>query len=297
MNKKFKKLIYIALIISFLSGCKNRDIDFKKKDIAPESLANLNDKTNQILKDIGKIEKINMEIEVEKESSQKKEDKNKIENEKTENIDSEVSGQVESSIQGENREEEEKQNEKSKEGQTEEDKKKQELKTKWDDIEKATEKSHENWNSYTIELIKKGITNERRVKFEKSLNKMTKAVEAKNILDIYDFGSQSILNLKPFFDLYNDEISGDTNEIKYSIYQYYIKAISGKQKESLIVLKDKEEVINKIRLKVKDNDKKLKDVDKIKFSLESMEKSLEVDSKKLFSIKKDIGIKNLEDLE
>lgn len=305
LNKIFKILIYLSLIF-ILSGCQNKDINFKQKDIAPESLSNLNQGINDILKDIGKIEKVNIGLEVEEETaSQKEDDEKKPEEDKKEESSPEESGGESGSEGDQNKENssdsgksENKEDKKSEDGESkEEDKKKDEIKKLWMDINKDIEKVHDDWNSYTTEGVKKGITSEKRLKFEKSLNKMTEAIEEENLINIYDFGSQSILNLKSFFDLYSDEINGEINEIKHSVYQYYIRAISGKKKEAMEVLKKREENINTIRLKLKDKEEKLKDVDKVNYSLESMEKSLEEDSKRLFSIKKDNAIKNLENLE
>lgn len=296
------------ILIIILSGCKKEDTEFKKKDIAPESLSKLNHGINQVLKDIGKIENIEMGIEVEEETGLEMEEPKKESEGETGEKKDEPEGKSEEET--EEKPEEESNGKKESKGSQEDDngskedmksgedeKNTDEIKKIWKDINKNIEDIHESWSSYTSEVVNKGITLDKRDKFEKSLNKTTKAIEDKIIIDIYDFASQSLVNTKPFFDLYNDEISGDINEIKYSIYQYYIRGITGKKEEAIKVLKDKEENINRIRLKLKDKEDKLKEIDKIIFTLESMEMSLEENSKRLLAIKRDVGIKDLESLE
>jgi len=69
-----------------------------------------------------------------------------------------------------------------------------------------------------------------------------------------------------------------------------------KDKEALDLLKNSEEEINKIRLKIDKDISKMKVLDKLNMSIGDMRKSLKEKSIKLYRIKRDIIIKNLEEL-
>lgn len=116
-------------------------------------------------------------------------------------------------------------------------------------------------------------------------------------MDIYDFGSQAILDLKPFYELYTDEIRGDTSQIRHDAYQAYIKASQEKIEEAVKLLENKDENINKIRLKLEGKDDKIKELEKLILSLGDMRKSFGENSKRLFMLKKDVVINNLKKLE
>jgi hypothetical protein len=175
------------------------------------------------------------------------------------------------------------------------------LKETWDSIDKNLEKIHSFWDAYEVDRIKKGGTTETGVEFESSINKMTKAVENRNIIDIYDYGSQCYLNLKTFYDLYTDEYKGEVSKIKYMVYRYYLGSLTGNKEEVVKVLKDKDESINKIRIKLEkdgnDEKEKMEELDKVAAGLRSLENTLEEDSKRLSIIKKDTIIKSLKLLE
>lgn len=170
------------------------------------------------------------------------------------------------------------------------------IKSSWDKIQLKLEDVHAKWNAYEAEGMKKGLTKESGDKFEASINTLTKAAENKNIIEIYDAASNSYLNLKPFYDLYQDEISGDIYTIKYAANQAYLKAIQGDLKAAIDLLNGREENINKIRLKQsKDEDKEK--IEKISLSLADFRKALEENSRHLFMIKKDVIVENLKNIE
>jgi hypothetical protein len=167
----------------------------------------------------------------------------------------------------------------------------------WKKIDKELENAHRMWNSFEVEGMKKGVTKERADKFEDNLNFLTTAIEKRNIIDIYDYGSQSMSNLGPMYDLYRDEIRGEIGRIKHAAYQSYLRAAQGRIEESVVLLNGTEEYINIIRQKVGTNNAKIKSLDKVALSIGDMKNSLKDNSIKLFRIKRDIIIKNLEDLE
>ncbi len=173
---------------------------------------------------------------------------------------------------------------------------KEKLLDKWEEINKKLEEIHSKWNSYEIEGMKKGVTSDISNRFKDSLNALTSSIEGKNIIGIYDYSSQTMLNLSPIFGLYKDEIWGEINKLKYLTYQSYLNTLKGDDLKTIELLKGSEEDISKIRLKLEKNDSKIKMLDKVNLSIEDMNKSLKENSIKLIRIKKDIIIKNLEEL-
>lgn len=302
MNKK--KLILYIIISMFLVACtgKNeKNISLKQKDKAPESLQKLNASLDKILDKTGEIEKIDLDIDFTEEEKQK-EQKNKSEeasnpgNEEEQKKSDEKNNKEQNSQQaGEqsNASSQEKENKDKQKEQAKSDK----LTKTWQEMDKTLEEVHSLWSAYEAEGMKKGGSGEKGNQFEVSINKMTKAVENRSIVDIYDYGSQSILNLKSFWDLYTDDYRGDIAEVKYGVYQYYLRAISNDKNGALKVINDRDENISRIRVKIEDDDKKIKELDTVAYSLKNLVNSLNEDSKRLYIIKKDTLIENLKSLE
>lgn len=279
-----------------LTGCKlqkNQSVKIQKKDKAPDSLGDVSKGLQDILSNLEEIEKIldGTYIEEEKPKEEKKDSgssntsQSQGPNQNSGNQDSNNSGKTNSDIKTIEDKEKKKAEEKA-----------DKLLKTWQKIDKKIEDIHKKWNEYELEGLKKGITTERTDKFEESINALTKSIESRNIKEIYDYGSQSMLALGPIFELYKDEIAGEINRIKYATYQSYLNAIEEKDNEALDILKNSEEEINKIRLKIEKDTSKIKVLDKVNMSIVDMRKSLKEKSIKLYRIKKDVIIKNLEEL-
>ena len=266
----------------------------QKKDKAPDSLGDVSKGLQDIISNLEEIEKILDGTYIEEEEKPKEEKKDpgssntsqsQGSNQNSGNQDSNNSGKTNSDIKTIEDKEKKKAEEKA-----------DKLLKTWQKIDKKIEDIHKKWNEYELEGLKKGITTERTDKFEESINALTKSIESRNIKEIYDYGSQSMLALGPIFELYKDEIAGEINRIKYATYQSYLNAIEEKDNEALDILKNSEEEINKIRLKIEKDTSKIKVLDKVNMSIVDMRKSLKEKSIKLYRIKKDVIIKNLEEL-
>ncbi|WP_353092879.1 hypothetical protein [Tissierella praeacuta] len=302
--KKIRRYILYIIIIFTLSGCragKNQTVKFEKKDKAPKSLEDINSGLQELLKEVEEVESIvdRTDFEVEKVELEKakEEEKARLENVielKNENKDS---SENESSANGKkgSQKKENSQDTKNKEEKKSPDRE-EKLLDKWEKINKKLEDIHDKWNNYESEGMKKGMTSDMSSRFKDSLNALTKAVEGKKIIEIYDYASQSMLNLSPMFGLYKDEIWGEINKLKYATYQFYINALKKENFNSIDLLKNYEENISKIRLKLEKNDSKIKVLDKVSLSIEDINKLSRESSIKLIRIKKDIIIKNLEEL-
>ncbi len=302
-------LIYVILVL-VLVGCKqnNNQPSIKPKDKAPESLDSLAKGIDDLLKTIGDIEKLSLDIPLSEGESKKQPEQgaspeaNKQEQEdQDQEQGSGQDGEEESKNGGEsqkgfgNQQGEATQGAKDKNKSLSPDKKKEEIDNKWNEAKIKIEEIHPHWNSFEAEGQKKGLTKERADAFESSFNKMTKYLENRNIPEIYDYASQALLSLKPIYDLYTEDMGGDVSAIKYAAYQAYYRTGKGDLEGASKALTEREENINGIRLKLEE-DKKDR-VDKVNLSLLDFKDSLVENSRRLFMIKKDIIINNLKELE
>lgn len=298
-----RRLIILFIICVFVIGCKKKDDEnsqLKQKDKAPQSLGDLSKELDTLLAGVGNIERIGLNIDEEtlkKEEKNTKGDENKEQN------------------KNETPKSEEEHDEKPKEGESSnktiiktgnDDKGKQtgkpeKFKDTWISIDRSLEKSHSLWNEYGADRMNRLESSETMDKLEISLNKMTKAVEDRNILDIYDFGSQCFLDLKYIYDLYTDEYRGDVSNLKYMVYRYYLNFINKDRIEAVKVLKGREECINRIRVRLekdgKDEKEKLEALDKVAAGFKGLDNIFEEESQRLAIIKKDNLIENLKVLE
>lgn len=160
-------------------------------------------------------------------------------------------------------------------------------------LDKKIKKVHENWNKYEIEGTKKGATSDQINKFRESLNNLTLAIENLEYNNIIVTSSDVFLNMAPFFNLYRDEVYGEICLIKYYVYQGYILGEKGELDKGKEALNFSEEQVSRLNTKLEDDNKKLKDLDMLKKSIEDMKFSMKSNNKNLLKIKKDIVIKNL----
>ena len=289
------RYVIISLIfILLITGCKKqqKQTEFIIKDKAPDSINKLSDGIDDMLKSLGDIEKLNLDIPT---SDDKKDEEIQSANKASSQGDKakqsqggtqEQSSQSSSDKDANNNQQTSPQNLP----------KDEQIKILWDSIHSKLEEIHINWNDFEPDGLKKGATTQTGEKFQTAFNRMTKAVENKNIIEIYDYASQSLKNLKPFYDLYKDEIGGDISVLKYTAYGAYTMAINGDIVGAGEMLSDKEENINKIRLKMTKQDEK-QAVEKVSMSLADFKNSLPENSRTLFMIKKDIIINNLKALK
>ncbi len=307
---KLRKILLIYVILLLLVACKQEDNQnkIKPKDKAPESLNSISKGIDDILKIVGDIEKLTLNIplglsgkeEAKKARSQEGQQQGQDGGQSSKNSESKKeassNGESKGGSSGTTEDKQGKENQDAKDNKAlTPDKKKEEMDKKWNEAQIKLEEIHPHWNSFEAEGQKKGLSRESADGFEVSLNKMTKALENRNIVEIYDFSSQALLRLKPIYDLYTEDFGGDVAAIKYAAYQAYVRAQMGDIEGASRVLTDRDENVNRIRLKVKE-DKKEK-VEKVNLSLVDFKQSLVERSRSLFMIKKDIVINNLKELE
>lgn len=314
MKRTIKYVVLYTLLLFVLTGCRsqqNMQAEIKPKDKAPESLKKLSTGIDDLLSTLSNIEKLSLDIPLPQQEEQKLQEQMKQEQAPSQG----GQGQQGQGQQGQDQQGQGKGSGGASQGgggssqgqgqgsggQQQQQKptkpsKEEKLKELWDSMQRKLEEIHPQWNAFEVEGFKKGATKENGDKFEDSFNKMTRAIEAKKIVEIYDNASNSLLNLKPFYDLYLDEIGGDVSALKYAAYQGYVRAIQGNTEGATKVLNNIEENVNKLRLKMTEEDKK-QSIEKASLSLSDLKDSLSENSRGLFLIKKDIIIKNLKALE
>ncbi len=307
-DKYYKRKLYIILLllILFSTNCSKskEEVKYKKKDKAPDSISSVSDNIQDILKNTEKIEMLLDGTYIEKENKKRPDEKEKEKEDTNNSKMEENKSQGEKDTQNsedksleDNTEDVDKPKKDKEEKKENEDEKNKESKENWEKIQKKIEDIHQKWNDYENEGIKKGMTGEMADDFRNSLSELTKSIEDKNIEDIYNFAAECFLNLNPIFNLYQDEIKGEINKIKYAVYKSYLMGMNNKVNNGEVILEEGEKNINLIRIKIKEDDKeKLKTLEKLNLSIMDMKKSLSKKSIRLNRIKKDVIMLNLEAL-
>lgn len=302
MNNKVKICLYLSVLI-VLVGCKsktyNKDL-LKKQDIAPKTLKELSKEIDSIMMSVGDIERIILDIE----GKEDKENKKESEGEQKEEAPKDESGKEtngdqakDKSISTQETKEPSKEDDKIKSESEKEDIKTEKLEGKWKKIDVKIEKVYSLWNEYQVKGVKKGATAENSKDVEMALNKLVKGIEDRQTLTVYNYGSKSLNALEAFYAFYQDEIGGEVLALKYMVYQYYINAVKGSNSTAKIYIDNSEEYLNKIRLKLEDKKDEKEKIDRISFTFKSLSDALEEDSRRIFILKKDILVENLNSLE
>ena len=290
---KFKIILYSIIILIVINGCtgNGKESELKVLDKASDSLEDIYKELSSILDNVDKIERIYQGIDFNNEEKTElqqgvEEPPSGEESDNPQNQE-DKNPEAKSSDSADDRE--------SKDGFNE-DSKDEKLKQTWENMDISLENIYLGWSDYESKGIKKGASKDRVVEIKESINKMTSAVEQRDILNIYEYASLSLLNLKPFFNLYKDDYRGEICDLKYSAYQYYIKAVSGDKKGAESAIASKEENINRIRTLMGDDEKKTDALEKINNQLQTLSLSLEEDSKRVYMLEKNTLIHNLEAL-
>lgn len=301
MDKKIKIFLYL-FVLMILVGCKSKSYNkeiLKKQDIAPKTLKELSSEIDSIMKLVGEIERISLDIEgkddKENKDESKGEEKKAPNNEGGSNEGEE--GTKEGTISTQEAKEPSKEDAKAKYEAQKQDIKDKKIEDKWKEIDSKIEGVYSLWNEYGVKGVKKGATAENTKEVELSLNKLIKGIEDRQTLTVYNYGSKSFKALEPFYAFYKDEIGGEVLSLKYILYQYYINAVKGSSNTANMYIENSEEYLNKIRLKLEDNKGDKEKIDRISFTFKSLSDALEEDSRRIFILKKDLLIKNLNSLE
>lgn len=301
--RKIDLYILVIFILFLLAGCRSRnsqEVKLEKKEMAPPTLVSVARKIQEILTTAEEVEKLIDGTYLEEKSlreERQKSDQSRSSSEKTSSQGSSGEGQGGNQNQETNQGNENKPESLEEKNKEEEEKRQEKIIQNWQSMSKKIKSVHEDWNSYETEEKKGSISLEKIDQFRNSINNLTKSIEEKDVMKVYEYGSQSFLNLSPMFDLYKDDLGGEVNKIKHGVYLAYLRFVEDRILQGTNILKQLENSINNIKLKIGEDKDKIKIVDKINAAIEDMEKAMKEDSLKLIRIKRDIIIDNLMDLE
>lgn len=301
--KKTKLSIAFVLILLVLTGCrerKNQEVKFEKKEKAPPTLINIGRDIQEILTTAEEVEKL-IDGTYLDEKSLRQEGKEAGQgggqnNPQGNSGESKGQGGESQEQEGNNKEENKPKSleEKNKE---EEEKRQEKIIQGWQSMSKKIESVHKGWNSFETEDKKGSLSLEKADEFRNSLNNLTKSIEDKDVMKVYEYGSQSLLNISPMFDSYKDDLGGETNKIKHGVYLAYLRFIEDRILQGSNILKQLDNSINNLKLKIGEDKDKIKVVEKVNMAIQDMEKAMKEGSLKLIRIKRDVIIDNIKELE
>lgn len=265
MKRKVTFIIFFLMITIFFPSCNKvvnkKPSNIEKKQKAPESLNSIYEGINFILGNLNKINDIQKKPEkvTEEQTDEKEKDKsNKVDKVKS---------------------------------------KEEELNKKWDEIDRKIKKIHDKWNNFETEGAKDVVLGGDKNKVEDSLNNLTLAVENKDTISIVDNGSQMLMYIAPFFNVYKDELKGDICNIKYYVYQSFLMGEKGELEKALNTITNVDIYLNNLRQKIGKDQKKIKILEKLSLSIKDLSNVLNKNSSNLLTIKRDIILRNIEELE
>lgn len=272
----FIYFIFILIFIIFVTSCSKKQekpIPVQEKSKVPGYLNSMSEEADKIVE---KIEKIDEEIKKPefKEETGKEEKKEEGDGEKS---------------KGE--EEKDKSNENEQKPSKEE-----KVYLMWEEIKKSVEGIHTSWNNYEVEAIDRGIDKDDIQKFEEALNKLTIAVDNKSFMDSLVESNQMILYMSSFFDFYKGSSQGDILRMKYYIRQSYLYGMAGDWDGASKNMEESTGVLKQIKKEAIGEEKTKKMVEKLAISLDNMANGIKEKNLELLKIKRDISLKNLEDI-
>ncbi|MTI47377.1 hypothetical protein [Sporosalibacterium faouarense] len=294
-TKAFKIIYYILLIILLFTtvvscGSKQQKPapSDDKKDKIPKGLASMEEKLEGIFKDIEKLQE-----EKEKPAEPPKKEENKQED-KDQEKKSDGGG---SEKQGGNGQGEKDQSNSGDQKKKEENLSKEEkIKKMWEDITKTTEEIHTSWNDYETQTIEDGATSETINEFENSLNKLTISVENKKDIEALLDINNMTLYMSKLYDLYKGNPDGEVVRLKYYTRQIYLESATGMWEGVNELTTKLKETFERLRQKIDISKDKEKLINKLNLSIEDLQNSIPEKNVKLIKIKRDIVLKNLEEV-
>ncbi len=291
------KIIYftliIALFLTIITSCKSKEEkpnpSKEEKEKIPKELESMEEKTEEVIKEIEKLqEEIEKPLELMKPKDEKKKEEGNEGNESKE--EGQKSDQKQGGEEGGSKEDIEK---KKAEAELE---KKEKIMKMWESIGKKSEEIHASWNDYETTAIEDGASNEDITKFEDALNKLTIAVEEKKDMDCLIYLNSMIQHMSRFFDFYKGNPDGEALRLKYYARQMYLDAALDSWDAVEQNVEKLESTMDRLTQKTKLEKEKEELLNKLKLSVEDMKNAVKEKNKELLKIKMDIILKNLEEV-
>lgn len=305
MNIIYKKIIYsaliIVLIVSLLSCKKEKENKETSEEPIPQELENIIENSENVIKDIEKIQLASDDPEEFKAEKEKEGDKKEGEEGEGEE---EGGGEKEEESSGEGEEEKSSEKEKGKEEESKDKKKekekeqmKEEVKKIWTEVEKKIEEIHTVWNNYEPKAIENGASESDVKEFEKYLNALTISVDDKKAVSSYENANELTYNSARFLDFFKGNIDGEMYRIIYFVRKAYIDGKKGDWELAKEDMDKVQPIYEKLILKSKSKDPKDKMLQKLGLSIKDMQEAINEENEKLVKIKIDIILENLKNIK
>jgi hypothetical protein len=175
--------------------------------------------------------------------------------------------------------------------------KKEKINKMWEGVTKKAEDIHKSWNDYETKAIEDGVGEQAIAGFENALNGMTIAVQSKDIMQALDKANQMFLYAADFLDMYKGNPDGEAARMRYYIQQAYLDAQEGNWSKAEADMEGGEPVFERLRKKVKLDEKDKLLIEKLSLSLEDMRSAIPDRDVELLKIKRDIALKNLDGIK
>ncbi|WIV11755.1 hypothetical protein [Proteiniborus sp. MB09-C3] len=292
-NIALRLLLILAMIMILITACGKKAEKPKlpsKEEKIPESLKAMQEKNEDLIKEIEKI------VEEMKKPEKPKEEEKKSEKDEKSNGDNE---EKKSDSEGEKKSDEnQKKTSSEKTGEEKSTETKQEkINTMWEVAKKTSEEIHTSWGNYEILAIENGIKKPELSKYEEAINNLTVAVEEKNILKSLNYSNEITYNMTPFFDSYKGNHEGELMRLNYFARQALIYGMEDEWNKSEDSIKQAEESMSMIRAKIKLDKKDQELMEKLNLSIINMKTSIPKKNIELTKIKRDIVLKNVDEIK
>lgn len=286
-------LIFALVVIIFIpTSCTKKQEKPKlqtKEEKIPEKLKNMQEKNEEIIEQIEKILEEMKKPEEPKKSEQK-------EQQQQDKSSEQGGGNGGSEDGGSEGGKQQKTSEKAG-GQEEQKTKEQKIEEMWNGVKKTTEGIHNSWGDYEILAIENGIKKQELTKFEETINKLTISIDKKNIEESLVYSNDITYDMAPFFDLYKGNHEGELMRLRYFIRQVLLYGMQGEWDKSEETITQAEESMNTARAKIKLEKEDQKLMEKLGLSIANMKTSIPMKNVELLKIKRDIVLKNVDEIK
>ncbi|MCR1900117.1 hypothetical protein NSA47_14200 [Irregularibacter muris] len=288
-----KAFIIILVIFSLLGmavGCRAQERPSPEgkqdKEKIPGPLKAMDEHVHDMINQIESIEEVGR---IKPEDVMPKENQEQSEEQQTQQGGEQQQQESSSTMESPQEEQEREDIEKSKEKQAQ-------IIEKWQESQEALKSLHESWNEYESMVIKEGVDMNKITEMEKALYDLTTYITEEERDLVLQECNNVILALSNFMDVYKGNPDGTLGKMDYLTRQSYLDAKEGSWFQAKIRVEPRESLMNTLRQIADIPEKQKPLVEKLRLSLEDLEKAIENENLPLLRIKRDIALKNLEDI-
>ncbi len=201
------------------------------------------------------------------------------------------------SSEGGNEQNQQKTSEKSGGQEKEPQTKEQKIEEMWNGVKKISGEIHNSWGDYEIQAIENGIKKQELRKFEETINKLTIAIDKKSVEESLVYSNDITYDMAPFFDSYKGNHEGELMRLRYFTRQALLYGMQGDWDKSQESIAQAEESMNTARAKIKLDKEDQELMEKLGLSIANMKTSIPMKNIELLKIKRDIVLKNADEIK